>query len=96
MYWLAVSVDLDNPASWLLSVSSGLKLLSVVVVLDAVIIMFISFCNSRLYVLIMLLSVLLLAIYQSFYVQIFVLFIAMLIDIVSNESPAAELIYSSP
>jgi chromate transporter len=58
--------------------------------------MFISFCNSRLYVLIMLLSVLLLAIYQSFYIQIFVLFIAMLIDIVSNESPAAELIYSSP
>lgn len=87
MYWLAVSVDLDNPASWLLSVSSGLKLLAVVVVLDAVITMFKSFCNSRLSVLIMLLSVLLLVIYQSFYMQIFVLLIAMLIGIVSNKSP---------
>jgi chromate transporter len=87
MYWLAVSVDLDKPSSWLLSVSSGLKLLAVVVVLDAVITMFRSFCNSRLSVLIMLLSVLLLVIYQSFYTQIFVLLIAMLIGIVSNKSP---------
>jgi chromate transporter len=87
MYWLAVSVDLDNPASWLLSVSSGLKLLAVVVVLDAVITMFRNFCNSRLSVLIMLLSVLLLVIYQSFYIQIFVLLIAMLIGIFSNKRP---------
>jgi chromate transporter len=87
MYWLAVSVGLDNPASWLLSVSSGLKLLAVVVVLDAVITMFRSFCNSRLSVLIILLSVSLLVIYQSFYTQIFVLLIAMLIGIVSNKSP---------
>ncbi|WP_081588971.1 hypothetical protein [Paraglaciecola psychrophila] len=86
MYWLEVSVDLDNPASWLLSVSSRLKLLAVVVVLDAVITMFTIFCNSRLSVLIMLISVLLLVIYQSFYIQISVLLIAMLMCIISNKS----------
>ena len=58
MYWLAVSVNLDNPASWLLSMSSGLKLLALVAVLDAVITMSKSFYKSRSSVLIMLLSVL--------------------------------------
>jgi chromate transporter len=85
MYWLAVSVNLDTPASWLLSVSSGLKLLAVVVVLDAVITMFRSFCKSRLSILIMLLSVLLLVIYQSFYTQMLVLLIAMLIGMANKQ-----------
>jgi hypothetical protein len=46
--------------------------------------MFKIFCNSRLYVLMMLLSVLLLIIYQSFCIQISVLLTAILIVIVSN------------
>jgi chromate transporter len=83
MYWLAVSVNLDNPASWVLSVSNGLKLLAVVVVLDAVLTMFRSFCKSPLLVFIMLLSILLLVIYKSFYTQILVLLIAMLIGIIN-------------
>jgi chromate transporter len=86
MYWLAVSVNLNNPTSWLLSVSNSLKLLAVVVVLDAVITMFRSFCKSRLSVLIMLLSILLLVIYKSFYTQMLVLFIAMLIGIINSNS----------
>ncbi len=45
MYWLAVSVNLDNPANWLTSVSSGLKLLAVVIVLDAVITYLILLCR---------------------------------------------------
>ena len=91
MYWLAVSVNLDNPANWLLSVSSGLKLLAVVVVLDAVITMFNSFCKSRLSLLIMLLSVILLVIYQSFYTQISVLLIAMLIGITNSKTPVKQM-----
>jgi chromate transporter len=85
MYWLSVAVNLDTPASWLLSVISGLKLLAVVVVLDAVITMFRSFCKSRLLVLTMLLSVLILVIYQSFYTQMLVLLIAVLIGITNNK-----------
>lgn len=92
MYWLAVSVNLDNPASWLLSVSSGLKLLAVVVVLDAVMTMLNSFCNNRLSVLIMLLSVLLLLIYKSFYTQILVLLIAMFIGIIYSKTPTRHLV----
>jgi chromate transporter len=88
MYWLAVAVNLDNPASWLLSVISGLKLLAVVVVLDAVITMFSSFCKSRLSVLIVLLSVLILIIYQSFYTQMLVLLIAGLIGVTNTKIPA--------
>jgi chromate transporter len=88
MYWLAVAVNLDNPASWLLSVISGLKLLAVVVVLDAVITMFRSFCKSRLSVLIVLLSVLILIIYQSFYTQMLVLLIAGLIGVTNTKIPA--------
>jgi hypothetical protein len=38
----------------------------------------------------MLISVLLLVIYQLFYIQIFVLLIAMLMFIVSNKSPAEQ------
>lgn len=91
MYWLAVSVNLDNPASWLLSVSSSLKLLAVVVVLDAVITMFSSFCKSRLSILIMLLSIILLVIYKSFYTQILVLLIAMLIGIINSKTPAKQI-----
>jgi chromate transporter len=90
MYWLAVSVNLDTPADWLLSVSSGLKLLAVVVVLDAVITMFRSFCKGRLSILIMLLSVLLLIIYQSFYTQMLVLLIAMLIGMTNNQAPPKQ------
>jgi chromate transporter len=86
MYWLAVSVNLDNPASWLFSVSSGLKLLAVVIVLDAVITMFNSFCKSHLSILLMLLSILLLVIYKSFYTQMLVLLIAMLIGIINNKT----------
>jgi chromate transporter len=88
MYWLAVAVNLDNPANWLLSVISGLKLLAVVVVLDAVITMFRSFCKSRLSVLIVLLSVLILIIYQSFYTQMLVLLIAGLIGVTNTKIPA--------
>jgi chromate transporter len=88
MYWLAVAVNLDNPASWLLSVISGLKLLAVVVVLDAVITMFRSFCKSRLSVLIVLLSVLILIIYQSFYTQMLVLLIAGLIGVTNTKIPS--------
>ncbi|MFT4810626.1 MAG: chromate transporter [Paraglaciecola sp.] len=87
MYWLAVSVNLDNPENWLLSVISGLKLLAVVVVLDAVITMFRSFCKGRLFVLIMLLSVLLLLVYQSFYTQMLVLLLSMLIGINNSKVP---------
>jgi chromate transporter len=88
MYWLAVAVNLDNPASWLLSVISGLKLLAVVIVLDAVITMFRSFCKSRLSVLIVLLSVLILIIYQSFYTQMLVLLIAGLIGVTNTKIPS--------
>jgi chromate transporter len=91
MYWLAVSVNLDDPASWLLSVSNGLKLLAVVVVLDAVITMFNSFCKTRLTVLVMLLSILLLIIYKSFYTQMIVLLIAMLIGIIKSKTSPSEL-----
>jgi chromate transporter len=91
MYWLAVSVNLDSPASWLVSVTSGLKLLAVVVVLDAVITMFRSFCKSRLSVLIVFLSILLLVIYQSFYTQMLVLLIAMLLGIINSKSPTKQL-----
>jgi chromate transporter len=87
MYWLAISINLDNPPSWLLSVSSGLKLLAVVVVLDAVITMFSSFCKSRLSVLTMLLSILLLILYKSFYTQMLVLLIAMLIGLFNSKTP---------
>jgi chromate transporter len=88
MYWLAVAVNLDNPASWLLSVISGLKLLAVVIVLDAVITMFRSFCKSRLSVLIVLLSVLILIIYQSFCTQMLVLLIAGLIGVTNTKIPS--------
>jgi chromate transporter len=54
MYWLAVSINLETPASWLILVSSGLKLLAVVVVLDALITMYSRFFNCRLSVLTML------------------------------------------
>jgi chromate transporter len=87
MYWLAVSVNLDKPASWLLSVSNGLKLLAVVVVLDAVITMFRNYCQSRLSVLIMFLCMSLLVIYQSFYTQMLVLLIAMLIGLTNIKTP---------
>ena len=90
MYWLAVSVNFDSPASWLASVTSGLKLVAVVVVLDAVITMFNSFCKKPLSVLIMLLSVLLLIIYQTFYTQILVLLIATSIGIMSSNTPAKQ------
>jgi len=88
MYWLAVSVNLDAPENWLISVSRGLKLLAVIIVLDAVITMFRSFCKDRLSVLIMLLSILLLVIYKSFYTQMLVLLISMLIGIANNQIPA--------
>jgi chromate transporter len=91
MYWLAVSVNLDDPASWLVSVSNGLKLLAVVVVLDVVMTMFNSFCKSRLSVLIMLLSIILLAIYKSFYTQMLVLLIAMFIGIFNSKTSADHL-----
>ena len=91
MYWLAVSVNLDDPTSWLLSVSNGLKLLAVVIVLDAVITMFNSFCKSPLSILIMLLSILLLVIYKSFYTQMLVLLIAMLIGIINSKTSAIHL-----
>jgi chromate transporter len=91
MYWLAVSVNLDAPSSWLLSVTSGLKLLAVVVVLDAVINMFKSFCKNRLDILTLLLSILLLAIYHSFYTQILVLLVAMLIGIINSNIPAKKI-----
>jgi chromate transporter len=91
MYWLAVSVNLETPADWLLSVSSGLKLLAVVVVLDAVITMLKSFCKGRLSILIMLLSLLLLIIYKSFYTQMLVLLIAMLIGMANNQIPAKQI-----
>lgn len=91
MYWLAVSVNLDTPANWLLSVSRGLKLLAVIIVLDAVITMFKSFCKDRLSVLIMLLSILLLVIYKSFYTQMLVLLISMLIGIANNQIPAKSI-----
>lgn len=87
MYWLAVSVNLDDPASWLLSVTRGLKLLAVVIVLDAVITMFKSFCKTPLSILIMLYSMLFLLIYKSFYAQILVLLVAMLIGM-SNSKKA--------
>ena len=87
MYWLAVSVNLDSPASWVASVTSGLKLVAVVVVLDAVIIMFNSFCKKPLSILIMLLSVLLLVIYQTFYTQMLVLLIATSIGMISSNTP---------
>ncbi|WP_293748480.1 chromate efflux transporter [uncultured Paraglaciecola sp.] len=90
MYWLAIFVNLDDPASWLLSVSSGLKLLAVVIVLDAVITMFNSFCKSRLTVLIMLLGMSLLVIYQSFYTQMLVFLIASLIGIINSKTPAKQ------
>jgi len=90
MYWLAVSVNLDDPASWLLSVTSSLKLLAVVVVLDAVITMFSSFCKTRLGISIMLFSILLLVIYQSFYTQILVLLIATLIGMINSENSAIQ------
>ncbi|WP_052151511.1 chromate efflux transporter [Paraglaciecola arctica] len=88
MYWLAVYVNLDAPENWLVSVSSGLKLLAVVVVLDAVITMFNSFCKSPLSIFIMLLSILLLVIYNSFYTQILVLLIAMLIGMITSQCSA--------
>lgn len=88
MYWLAVSVNLNAPATWLLAVSSGLKLLAVVIVLDAVITMFNSFCKNPLSILIMLLSILLLVIYQSFYTQMLVILIAMLIGIINSKKAA--------
>tara|TARA_B110000091_G_C13747649_1_gene446220 strand:- start:221 stop:1369 length:1149 start_codon:yes stop_codon:yes gene_type:complete len=91
MYWLAVSVNLDTPANWLLSVSRGLKLLAVIIVLDAVITMFRSFCKDRLSVLVMLLSVLLLVIYKSFYTQMLVLLMAILIGITNNQIPAKSI-----
>jgi len=91
MYWLAVSVNLDTPANWLISVSRGLKLLAVIIVLDAVITMFKSFCKDRLSVLIMLLSILLLVIYKSFYTQMLVLLISMLIGIANNQIPAKSI-----
>lgn len=92
MYCLAVFVNLNDPDSWLLSVSSGLKLLAVVVVLDAVITMFNSFCKTRLAVLIMLLSVSLLVIYQSFYTQILVFLLATLIGINTRKIPAKPIV----
>ena len=85
LYWLAVSINLQKPESWVLSVSNGLKLLAVVVVLDAVVTMFSSFCKSRLSVLTMLLSILLLVVHKSFYTQMLVLLIAMLIGITNSE-----------
>ena len=91
MYWLAVSVNLNNPTSWLLSVSSSLKLLAVVVLLDAVITMFRSFCKSRLSVLIVVLSILLLVVYQSFYTQMLVLLLAMLIGIINSKTTAKKI-----
>jgi chromate transporter len=91
MYWLAVSVNLDNPAGWLLSVISGLKLLAVVIVLDAVLTMFRRFCKSRFSILIMLLSVLLLLINQSFYTQMSVLLIAILIGITNSTIPVERI-----
>ena len=90
MYWLAVAINLDSPASWLLSVSRGLKLLAVIIVLDAVITMFNRFCKSRLSVLIMLFSVLLLVIYKSFYIQMLVLLIAMIIGIINSNISAKQ------
>lgn len=91
MYFLAVSVNLNEPASWLLSVSRGLKLLAVVIVLDAVITMFKSFCKSRLSFLILLFSMSLLVLHQSFYTQILVLLIAMLLGIVSSKTTAKKI-----
>ena len=91
MYWLAVTVNFDTPANWLISVSRGLKLLAVIIVLDAVNTMFKSFCKDRLSVLIMLLSILLLVIYKSFYTQMLVLLISMLIGIANNQIPAKSI-----
>lgn len=91
MYWLAEAVSFENPSSWLISVSSGLKMLAVVIVLDAVITMFKSFCKTRLSILVMLLSILLLVIYQSFYTQIVVLLAAMVIGIVTSKNSTANI-----
>jgi chromate transporter len=88
MFWLAVSVNLKDPAIWLLAVSDGLKLLAVVIVLDAVITMFNNFCKSKASVLIMLISVFILVIYQSFFSQMLVLVIAILLGLINNNSPA--------
>ena len=91
MYWLAMSVNLKSPENWVLSVSNGLKLLAAVVVFDAVITMFKSFCKNRLSVLIMFLSILFLAIYKSFYTQILVLLIAMLIGIINSKATTKQI-----
>lgn len=87
MFWLAVSVNFDNPASWLFSISSGLKLLAVVIVLDAVLTMFNSFCKTRLSLFVMLLSIFTLVFYQTFYIQMIVLLVAMAIGVVNSDTP---------
>jgi chromate transporter len=53
--------------------------------------MFNSFCKTRLAVLVMLLSILLLIIYKSFYTQMIVLLIAMLIGIIKSKTSPSEL-----
>lgn len=96
MYWLAISVSLEKPENWLLSVISGLKLLAVVVVLDAVITMFNNFCKRLLSVVIILFSVPILAIYQSFYTQMLVILMAILIGIVGHKARFERVNISQP
>lgn len=88
MFWLAIAVDINNPQPWLVGVIHGLKLLAVVVVLDAINNMFKSFCTTKITISIALVSALTLILVSSALLQIFVIVAAGSVGmLISRDNP---------
>lgn len=87
LYFLATLhiEEIDNKVVF--GVISGLKLFALIVVADACLSMFKSFCNSRLTVFIFILSTLILLTFQSFLLQIFVILLGGTIGAIFAKSP---------
>lgn len=85
LYFLAININ-GIEQSWIDPVIHGLKLLAVVVVADACLTMFKSFCNNHIHKLIALITVIVLIISPNLTTQILTLFIAGVFGFVVNQT----------
>ncbi|MDB2405389.1 chromate efflux transporter [Arcobacteraceae bacterium] len=76
LYFLAIFDISQNQSGWIFGVVVGLKLFAVVIVADATIGMFKSFCKSKATVFIFVFSTLVLLFFSTIYTQIFVLIVS--------------------
>ncbi len=90
MWLLAVSINFAEPNWWIAGLVDGLKLLAVVVVFDAVLTMFKSFCQTRLTISIALISALLLILFPTPLMQVMVIVIGALAAFLVKVDPVKQ------